>query len=64
MINLLIADSFWNKKTLTYKIANVPSKLNEDNVEREIKEAFNQWTRHTNLNFRKVTNGDVCLFII
>lgn len=47
----------WTKLNLTYQIENFTTDFSEDIAKRAIKDAFDQWSSKTPLNFTKVTSG-------
>ncbi|CAG0888863.1 unnamed protein product [Cyprideis torosa] len=51
--------SRWRVKQLTYKISKYPTRLTDDEVDKEVQRAFDVWTKYTPLTFTRKKSGDV-----
>ena len=53
----MIKGSRWRVKQLTYSITKYPSRLKNEEVDRELAKAFQVWADQTELTFTPVPNG-------
>ncbi|XP_055597884.1 matrix metalloproteinase-19-like [Uranotaenia lowii] len=53
----------WSKRNLTYRIVSVPKSLDHSRARQSIRNAFEEWTKYADLNFREVNQGSADIHI-
>ena len=55
--NFELAGSRFEKKDLTYKISKYSEKISQQQLDQEVRKAFNMWEENSGLTFTKITSG-------
>lgn len=59
LFSLQLSGSRWRSSQLTYKVTKYSNRIKREIVDKELKEAFDTWTKYTNISFALKNSGFV-----